>query len=54
MYKNLPIRTRDLKTDLQPTNTSIEMDYATRVHMTRSGGYKNGLVRGLTREDPCV
>ena len=30
--------------DLSPTNTSVEMDCATRVHVTRNGGYINGSV----------
>ena len=29
----------NLNTDLQVTNTSVEMACATEVHMTRNGGY---------------
>ena len=33
--------------DLKPTKASVEMDCATGVHMTRSGGDINGSDRGL-------
>ena len=36
-------------TDLQPTNTTVEMDCTTGVHVTRSGGYINHSDRGPTR-----
>ena len=49
MLKNVLIPTRGSNMDLEPTNTSVEMDCATGVHVARSGGYKNGSVRGLTR-----
>ena len=37
--KNVPISTHGSNTDLQPTNTNVEMDCATGVYVTRSGGY---------------
>ena len=36
----------DLNTDFEPTHTSVEMDCASGVHVTRSGGYINGSDRG--------
>ena len=42
MQKNVPIPTRGSNTDLWPTDTSVEMDCATGVHVTRSGAYING------------
>ena len=47
MYKNVPILTCGLNTNLYPTSTRVEMDCAVGVHITRSGGYINGSVRGL-------
>ena len=32
----------DLNTDLLPTNTSVKMECATGVYVTRKGGYING------------
>ena len=49
MQKSVPILTCGLNTDLSPTITSVEMDCATQVHTTRSGGYMNGSERDLTR-----
>ena len=49
MLKNLTILTRGSNTDLQPTNTSVEIDCATGVHVTRNGEYINRSDRGLTR-----
>ena len=34
--------TRDLNTDLQPTNANAERDCATGVHVTRNSGHING------------
>ena len=36
--------------DLQPTNTSVEMDCAIGAHMTRGGGCINGSDRSDKRE----
>ena len=44
MLKNMTIPIRSSNTDLEPTNTNIEIDYATGVHVTRNSGYINGWV----------
>ena len=51
MQKNVQIPTRGSNTDLQPTNTNIEMDCAPGVPLNRSGEYINGSVRALMCEE---